>query len=242
MKCMVTGVSRGIGRALAVELAQQGHAVWGISRTPALGISGDFHHSICDVADDESRRRAGAEMDAADFVPDAVILNAAIEYQELRDRLAWTPMQSVFHTNVEGALYWVSRWMDRNPRPSVQFVALSSLFAQWPDPDCPAYATSKAALSMAFRSLRLRHVGEPVAFKRLVLGPVHTSINPRFRAEDPAPRGVVLPEAVARYLANTVLPSHRVIFYYPWTVGLVGRFGAWMSDLLFEHLTRPLRR
>ncbi len=84
--------------------------------------------------------------------------------------------------------------------------------------------------------------GEPVAFKRLVLGPVHTSINPRFRSEEAAPRGVARPEEVARYLANSVLSSRRAFFYYPWTVGAVGRFGGWLPDALFERLTRPLRR
>jgi NAD(P)-dependent dehydrogenase (short-subunit alcohol dehydrogenase family) len=246
MKCMVTGVSRGIGRAVAAELARQGHAVWGLSRTPvaegAVAGPGTFRHSVCDVGDDASRRRAGAEMDAAGFVPDAVILNAAIEYEEDRTHLAWDPMQAVGRTNVEGALYWVSRWMDRDPRPPVQYIGLSSLLAIWPDLDCPAYCASKAALSMAFRALRLRHAGEPSAFKLLCLGPVHTTINPRFAADGAPPRGVVLPEDVARHLVNTVLPSRRFSFYYPWTTGLVCRFGAWMPDGLFERLTRPLRR
>ena len=119
---------------------------------------------------------------------------------------------------------------------------MSSLFARWPDADCPVYAASKAALSMAFRSLRLRHGGESVSFKLLVLGPVHTSINPRFRPEEAAPRGVARPEEVARYLANSVLSSRRPFFYYPRMVGVVGRFGGWLPDALFERLTRPLRR
>lgn len=242
MNCMVTGVSRGIGRAVAAELARRGNAVWGISRSPTEALTGDCRHLVCDVSDSESCRRAGEEMDAAGFVPDAVILNAAIEYEEPRNSLAWEPMREVWRTNVEGALYWVSRWMDRTPRPPMQFIAMSSLFARWPDADCPAYAASKAALSMAFRSLRLRHAGEPVAFKRLVLGPVHTSINPRFRSEEAAPRGVARPEDVARYLANSVLPSRRASFYYPRMVGVVGRFGGWLPDALFERLTRPLRR
>ena len=124
----------------------------------------------------------------------------------------------------------------------MQFVGISTILAQWPDPDCPAYSASKAALAMAFRALRLRHAGEPVAFKLLVLGPVQTSINPRF-VEGSAPgRGVATPEAVARYIVHTVLSKRRFAFYYPWQTGLVCRVGAWMPDRMFEFITRPLRR
>lgn len=124
----------------------------------------------------------------------------------------------------------------------MQFVGVSSLLALWPDADCPAYSASKAALSMAFRALRLRHAEGPVAFKLLYLGPVQTSINPRFASKGFPGRGVAKPEAVARYIANIVLSTGRFTFYFPSTIGLLCRFGGWMPDSLFECATRPLRR
>ena len=246
MKCLVTGVSRGIGRATTVELLRQGHTVWGLSRTgkeEGRGkAAGDFRHTVCDLRHSESRQVAAAEMDSVGFVPDVVIVNAAVEYEEAISSLSWEKMQAVLQTNVEGALFWVSNWMNRSPRPSMQFIGISTLLALWPDPDCPAYSASKAALSMAFRSLRIRHAGESVKFKLLVLGPVQTSINPRFAEGAPASRGVATPEAVAHYLINTVLSKKQFTFYYPWQTSLVCRFGAWMPDRLFECVTRPLRR
>ncbi len=246
MNCLVTGVSRGIGRATAAELLRQGHTVWGLSRTSVLnlaeGAAARFRHSVCDIGDPESRRTAAGEMDSAKFVPDVVLLNAAVEYEEETSALSWEKMQAVLRTNVEGALFWISHWMDRNPRPSMQFVGISTILALWPDADCPVYSASKAALSLMLRSLRIRHAGEPVAFKLVVLGPVQTSINPRFAEAAVPGRGVAKPEAVAKYIVNTVLPKRRFTFYYPWQTGLVCRFGAWMPDLLFERITRPLRR
>ena len=152
------------------------------------------------------------------------------------------PTPLLYRVNVEGTLFWGAHWLNgRTERPG-QFVLLSSLLARWPDADCPAYSASKAATAMAFRALRLRHAGESTRFKIVYLGPVHTSINPRFVAQGAPPRGVAAPEAVARHLANVVLPKPRSVFYYPWMTGLVCRFGAWMPDGLFERLTRPLRR
>jgi NAD(P)-dependent dehydrogenase (short-subunit alcohol dehydrogenase family) len=246
MNCLVTGVSRGIGRATTFELLRQGHRVWGLSRTAVATREGEegarFRHSRCDLGDPDSRQAAADEMDSAGFVPDAVVLNAAVEYEEELTGLSWDRFQGVLRTNVEGALFWISRWMDRNPRTPMQFVGISTILAQWPDPDCPAYSASKAALSLAFRSLRLRHAGEPVAFKLLVLGPVQTAINPRFAEGAPVGRGVVAPEAVAGYIVHTVLSKRRFAFYYPWQTALVCRFGAWMPDRMFEFITRPLRR
>ena len=246
MNCLVTGVSRGIGRATTFELLRQGHRVWGLSRTAAATQEGEeatrFRHTRCDLGDPESRQAAAAEMEAAGFVPDAVVLNAAIEYEEDPAELAWKRFEAVLRTNVEGALFWVSNWMDRRPRTPMQFVGFSTILARWPDPDCPAYSAGKAALDMAFRALRLRHAGEPVAFKLLVLGPVQTSINPRFAEGAPAGRGIASPEAVARYLVDTVLSKRSFVFYYPWQTDLACRLGAWLPDPWFERLTRPLRR
>ena len=243
MNCFVTGVSRGIGAAVCDSLARQGHAVWGLSRTPPPGPLADhpdFRHIPCDISDADSRRQALDSLRAAGFRPDAVILNAAVEYMENPANMDWSKMENVFRTNVEGALFWVSAFMPWKEHS--QFVAMSSILAQWPDADCPAYSASKAALSLAFRSFRFRFRSLPVRFKLLFLGPVHTSINPRFRLDAPPPRGVVLPEDVASFLSKKVLPSRRENFYYPWKVGAVCRFGCWMPDSMFELLTRPFRR
>ena len=243
MNCLVTGVSRGIGAAVCEALLDQGHEVWGLSRTPPSGSFAShpqFRHVACDVSDADSRQRALDSLRAAGFSPDVVILNAAVEYMEEPDRMDWSKLEKVFRTNVEGALFWVSAFMPW--KEHAQFIAVSSILAQWPDADCPAYSASKAALSLAFRSFRFRFRHLPVRFKLLFLGPVHTSINPRFRLDAPPPRGVVRPEEVARFLVKKVLPTQRENFHYPWKVGAVCRFGCWMPDSLFEMLTRPFRR
>ncbi len=245
MKCLITGVSRGIGRATLKELLGQGHDVWGISRTPPSDVpvdaGGSFHHLSGDLACEKSLSEMRQAVDSAGFIPDVVILNAAIEYEEGADRLSWAPMQNTLRTNVEGALFWVCHWMDQPPVPPMQFVAISSLQALRPDADCPAYSASKAALSLAFRSFRLRYAKGSTPFKVLYLGPVHTSIKPRF-VQAPRGRGVAAPEEVARYLVRTVLGKPQCDFYYPWAMGIAARFGMWMPDTWFERWTRPLRR
>lgn len=182
------------------------------------------------------------EMSHAGYTPDIVILNAAIEYEEDPSRLSWKHFQAVQRTNVEGACFWVTHWMSLNPRPQIQYIAISSLVAFWPDTACPAYSASKAALSMVFRAWRLRYANESSRFKLVYLGPVHTSINPRF-ADSSEPSGLaVTTEAVATYLVRRVIPGRRFAYYYPFSNALACRFGSWIPDRVFEFLTRPLRR
>ena len=246
MNCLITGVSRGIGNATMNELLWQGHVVWGLSRTlvpaPAAEKKSRFRHSLCDVGDASSRQRVAAEMENAGFWPDCVILNAAIEYEEENTALSWEKMQALFRINIDGALFWISHFIDRSEIRPVQFIGMSSLTAVWPQAEYPAYSASKAALSMAFRALRLRYKDGPASFKLLTLGPVQTSINPRYAARDNVPRIVTTPEKVARYVATRVLTRQRFHFYYPASTAALCRFGRWMPDPFFHHITRPFRR
>ena len=48
---IVTGVSRGLGEALAVALLARGFAVLGVGRTASVKLKGKhYHHATCDLA------------------------------------------------------------------------------------------------------------------------------------------------------------------------------------------------
>ena len=79
---VVTGVSRGLGRALVDEFVQMGHRVAGCSRTASAiqqlqqRYAGDHQFSIVDVADD-GRVSAWASSVLRDFGPPDYLLNNA---------------------------------------------------------------------------------------------------------------------------------------------------------------------
>jgi NAD(P)-dependent dehydrogenase (short-subunit alcohol dehydrogenase family) len=81
---VITGVAKGLGRALVEKFIQLGHRVAGCSRDPAAIqklqelFPGDHHFSIVDVADD-GRVEAWAGKVLKDFgTPDFVVNNAAV--------------------------------------------------------------------------------------------------------------------------------------------------------------------
>lgn len=81
---VITGVARGLGRALAEKFVALGHRVAGCSRDAAAiqklqtRFPGDHHFSLVDVADD-ARVRGWAEQVLSEFgTPDLLLNNAAV--------------------------------------------------------------------------------------------------------------------------------------------------------------------
>lgn len=81
---LLTGATRGLGRALADEFVDRGHVVWGCGRTPEKIEELRQHHrsphdwSVIDVADADAVERWATRLLASGHVPDLLINNAAI--------------------------------------------------------------------------------------------------------------------------------------------------------------------
>ena len=81
---VLTGATRGLGRALALGFAERGHRVFGCGRSAgaidalgeALGEHGDF--AVVDVADDEQVAIWAARLLGEFGAPDLLINNAAL--------------------------------------------------------------------------------------------------------------------------------------------------------------------
>lgn len=252
MKALITGVSSGVGRELTRQLIRAGHEVFGIARRldrlkelqRELG-SARFSVSVCDVANPADVARVHDELVRMGFLPDVVVLNAAIERDDVSPTYRHDITRKTFETNVSGALAWVACFLDQFlQRGSGHFIAVSSIFAFRPNETSISSAASKAALAIAFRGFQLRYRHAPVRFSVVYFGPIATGINPRFAPEPP--RGlraffVASPRAAAHAIART-MTSRRNRVYFPWFPTALVRFTWWLPDWLFAALTRPFRR
>jgi short-subunit dehydrogenase len=236
---------------MARQLVEAGHEVWGVARRgdqleelrQQLNSS-NFHYSVCDIKNEEAVRKVQQEMVNIGYFPSTFVLNAAVEFEEPLPHLSEVLSRETLRTNLEGALIWISLFIDHClVKENCQFIAVSSLFAHWPDTSSVAYAASKAGLSMAFRSLRLRYRKYGVLFKIVYLGPIDTGINPRFveQAGEKGPRWVVSPESASRFVIKSA-STCRHMLYYPWYVFVLIKFFGWLPDGLFETITRSFKR
>ncbi|MDZ7784112.1 MAG: SDR family NAD(P)-dependent oxidoreductase [Halioglobus sp.] len=141
MRVFITGVSSGIGRELARQLIDDGHEVWGIARrVEAMAALAEelggarFRYSGCDIADPAACAAVRREMDAADYLPDAIVLNAGLDLDDAPPGLDAAQSARIMRTNYDGAHYWVAAFIEPFlRRGSGQFVAISSILAHWPD-------------------------------------------------------------------------------------------------------------
>jgi NAD(P)-dependent dehydrogenase (short-subunit alcohol dehydrogenase family) len=252
MNVLITGISSGIGRALCVQLIAIGHSVWGVARRgdelESLEHelhSDKFSYSVCDISRPEDVARTGRIMEEAHFTPDVVVLNAGIEQKESAPGILFRTSHEVFSVNYFGALQWVDLFIGAFiTRGRGTFIAVSSLFALRPDIDSVAYCSSKAALSMAFRSLRLRYACLGVRFSIVYLGPVDTSISASYRNRGGVERrsaSTVSPQAAAAFLGS-VMDGKRLRYYFPQRSMLPVRMTGFLSDAVFQKITRLFRR
>jgi 3-oxoacyl-[acyl-carrier protein] reductase len=161
---LVTGGSRGIGRAIAVRLAQEGHDIAFCSRSAdeaaletvrlAEEAGAAVHHAVCDVTDAESVRRFTGEAEEKLGPPYAVVNSAGV----LRDRpmalMSAQDWTAVVGTSLDGT-FNVSRAVLRGliTRRAGAIVNVSSVIGVYGNPGQTNYATAKAGLNGLTRAL-----------------------------------------------------------------------------------------
>lgn len=160
---IVTGASRGIGRAIAAELLARGARVCVTARNPErlakaaaeLGADGQVLAVAGHAADPDHRAeavsRAAAELGPVDLLVNNTATNPA--YAPLA-RTSLEQVRKVFDTNVVAALGWIQEvgeagMYDRGGA----IVNVTALAASRTIPMIGAYAASKAALVQMTRQL-----------------------------------------------------------------------------------------
>src|SRR5579872_4232571 len=173
---LVTGAGRGIGRAIALELARRGFDTLATMRDPAAGAGmaeeseGQLRVQRLDVTDPSTYKLPG---DLRVLVNNAGVDTEylPVEHAEIGD---WRRM---FETNVFGTVALTSAaipTLRRNQPSVVCTITSSSILA--PMPFYSAYRASKAAASAFGDSLRVEVAQFGIRVVEILPGPVDTDM------------------------------------------------------------------
>ena len=191
---LVTGASRGIGRATAVALAAAGHRV-------AVGFSSDESsaketlaavHSTgsdglvvrIDVADTESVDAAFSEVEAA-LAPVAILVNnAGITRDGLLMRMSDDQWGDVIGTNLTGAFHCIRRATPKMMKGRFgRIVNVSSVSGQAGQAGQANYSAAKAGLLGLSRSVARELASRGITCNVVAPGPIVTAMTEELPAD-----------------------------------------------------------
>jgi 3-oxoacyl-[acyl-carrier protein] reductase len=150
--CLVTGATRGLGRAIAERLLEEGGIVYGVGRSEDLGAelesrSRRFRFLAADVSSSDQMRDVVDRILGVEGKLDHLVCNAGITQDQLLLRMSDAQWDNVLSVNLTGAFYGIRaalRPLMKSAHGSI--VAISSLVGQTGNAGQANYAASKAGL------------------------------------------------------------------------------------------------
>jgi 3-oxoacyl-[acyl-carrier protein] reductase len=211
---LITGASRGIGRAIALELAQAGFelALNGRTDSPALHAVEDevaragvrTWRLAFDVSDPSATRAALEAHLAAHGAFWGVVINAGISADNLFASMKPAEWQRVLRTNLDGFFHVVQPLVMPmvRLRAGGRIVAVASVSGVTGNAGQANYAASKAGLIAAARSLALELAKREITVNSIAPGYIETDMTAELARESIVAtiplRRMGCPEEVAR--------------------------------------------
>ena len=210
---LITGASRGIGRAVAIEFARRGHRVVATARNPrALADLNVSQRLALDVTDDASVSAAVAA--AGDI--DIVIANAGVTYYAAVEATPLAELQRLLDLNTVGAIRLAQAVLPQmRARGEGKLMFMSSVMGRVVLPPNAAYAATKWALEAIVEALAIEVAPYGVQAALLEPGAVSSgaldNVTTYTLPDDPynailrngGPRaGIITPEQVADEVAD----------------------------------------
>jgi NAD(P)-dependent dehydrogenase (short-subunit alcohol dehydrogenase family) len=184
---IVTGSNRGIGAAIAKELASVGFKVAGLTRSGDTAAGEGF---VCDVTDEAGIARAIGEV--ASRGPIAGLVNNAGLYEEHdSERLSAAEFEHVMRTNATSVVV-----ASREVYPHLKraggglIVNIGSFFDKMGVARTVAYCASKAAIGAITRCLAVEWAEDNIRVLDVAPGYIATDLNAEFREKEAVMRWI----------------------------------------------------
>lgn len=214
---LVTGASRGIGRAIALRLAQAGADIALIyasngqaaqeaaGQVEALGVRALALRA--DVSDFAQAQAAYAQVKEALGAPDILVNNAGITRDGLAMRMSQADFDRVVQVNLNGAFYLTRAALpDFVRRRSGRIINITSVSGLDGNPGQANYAASKAGVVGLTKSVARELASRNVCCNAIAPGMIQTDMTASFSEDDAIVQQIPLgrmgkPEEIAELAA-----------------------------------------
>ena len=187
---VVTGASRGIGRAIATLFAYQGARVAGCALHAAPGIE------ACDVGKASDVARFTAHVTRTFGVPDVLVNNAGIVARARLDDLPEADWDAVMGSNLKGSFLVTKAFLGAmRARGSGRIINVASISGRLGTAQLTAYCAAKHGVIGLTRALAEEVRGDGLAVNAICPGSVDTEM---LSVGMPGAKPMMSPEDVAR--------------------------------------------
>jgi len=174
---MITGASRGIGKALAEHFLAMGDTVIGVSRSKSDMVSENYYHYLADVAEEGDAKRVFANVKKHLGALDVLINNAGIARM---NAFALTPINNVheiMNTNFLGTFIFCQKAINLlRKSPHARIINLSTVAVPLNLAGEAAYAASKAAVETLTRIMAKEIAGFGITCNAIGPSPIATQL------------------------------------------------------------------
>lgn len=219
---LVTGGSRGIGAAIALELARAGADV-GVNycHSPEQAehvcdqirqIGAKAIPLLADVASVSAIHHMFDQIEAQFGPVDILVNNAGIEPRHPVEEFDETVYDAVMDTNLKGAFFCAQRALPgMKSKAWGRIINVTSVHEEVPFPPCSVYSLSKAGLWMLTRELANTYSRFQITVNSLAPGAVRTDLN-RHALADPQYEARVVDKIPAGWIAEPADVAQSAVF------------------------------
>ena len=176
---VITGASKGIGRAAADALAEQGWSVIGIARSSFAAFPGQFIEA--DLADHAQTHTIARDLAARGDVL-GIVNNVGLVAHETFDSLTFTAFTTTMDLNVRPAVILTQALLPAMRKARFGRIINTTSLVTRGLPWRSSYAAAKAALESLTRTMAAELATEGITANAVAPGPTETEL---FRANNP---------------------------------------------------------
>lgn len=177
---IVTGASKGIGAAIALDLARRGYELACVSRSGMAPV-GTGH--VCDMTDEVAVRETFAKIAASGRLV-GLVNNAGVHLGGPTSSLATAEFDKVMALNATAVMIAAREAYPHLKENGGTLVNIGSFFDKLGVPDNLAYCASKAAVAAMTRCMAVEWADDGITVVNVAPGYIETDLNRDFLARE----------------------------------------------------------